>query len=111
MGRQENVKIFEDTFALCSQNGTLRNAIEQSNEKQKLYPEGFECTEKHTTTYARPAKILVSSKRTLEAASSYAYAGKKVCIHSLSQADAGRQVVFCQHVDLRGTKSAREAQQ
>lgn len=86
MGRQENVKIFEDTFALCNQNGTLRNAIKQSSEKQKLYPEGLECTEKHTTTYARPAKILVSSKRTLEAASSYAYAGKKVCIHNFASA-------------------------
>ena len=30
MGRQENVEIFEDTFALCKQNSTLRNAIEQS---------------------------------------------------------------------------------
>ena len=30
MGRQENVEIFEDTFALCKQNSTLRNAIEQN---------------------------------------------------------------------------------
>jgi len=37
MGRQENVEIFEDTFALCKQNSTLRNAIEQSTKKQKLY--------------------------------------------------------------------------
>ena len=37
MGRQENVEIFEDTFALCEQNSTLRNAIEQSTKKQKLY--------------------------------------------------------------------------
>lgn len=33
MGRQENVEIFEDTFALCEQNSTLRNAIEQSTKK------------------------------------------------------------------------------
>ena len=37
MGRQENVEIFEDTFALCKQNSTLRNAIKQSTKKQKLY--------------------------------------------------------------------------
>ena len=68
MGRQENVEIFEDTLALCKQNSTLRNAIEQSTKKQKLYPEGIECAEKQAITYARPAQIIVSSKRTLEAA-------------------------------------------
>lgn len=86
MGRQENVEIFEDTFALCKQNSTLRNAIEQSTKKQKLYPEGIECAEKQAITYARPAKIIVSSKRTLEAAMPYAYAGKKVCIHNFASA-------------------------
>lgn len=86
MGRQENVEIFEDTFALCKQNSTLRNAIEQSTKKQKLYPEGIECAEKQAITYARPAKIIVSSKRTLEAAMSYTYAGKKVCIHNFASA-------------------------
>ena len=83
MGRQENVEIFEDTFALCKQNSTLLNAIEQSTKKQKLYPEGIECAEKQAITYARPAQIIVSSKRTLEAAMPYAYAGKKVCITTL----------------------------
>lgn len=68
MGRQENVEIFEDTLALCKQNSTLRNAIEQSTKKQKLYPEGIECAEKQAITYARPAQIIVSSKRTLEEA-------------------------------------------
>lgn len=86
MGRQENVEIFEDTFALCKQNSTLLNAIEQSTKKQKLYPEGIECAEKQAITYARPAKIIVSSKRTLEAAMPYAYAGKKVCIHNFASA-------------------------
>lgn len=86
MGRQENVEIFEDTFALCKQNSTLRNAIEQSTKKQKLYPEGIQCAEKQAIIYARPAKIIVSSKRTLEAAMPYAYAGKKVCIHNFASA-------------------------
>lgn len=86
MGRQENVEIFEDTFALCKQNSTLLNAIEQSTKKQKLYPEGIECAEKQAITYARPAKIIVSSKCTLEAAMPYAYAGKKVCIHNFASA-------------------------
>ena len=86
MGRQENVEIFEDTLALCKQNSTLRNAIEQSTKKQKLYPEGIECAEKQAITYARPAQIIVSSKRTLEAAMPYAYAGKKVCIHNFASA-------------------------
>lgn len=34
MGRQENVEIFEDTLALCKQNSTLRNAIEQSTKNR-----------------------------------------------------------------------------
>ena len=77
MGRQENIEIFEDTFALCKRNSTLRDAIEQSAKKQKLYPKGVECTEKQAITYAQPAKIIVSPKRTLEAAMPYAYAGKR----------------------------------
>lgn len=86
MGRQENIEIFEDTFALCKRNSTLRDAIEQSAKKQKLYPKGVECTEKQAITYAQPAKIIVSPKRTLEAAMPYAYAGKKVCIHNFASA-------------------------
>ncbi len=46
--------------------------------KQKLYPKGVECTEKQAITYAQPAKIIVSPKRTLEAAMPYAYAGKSL---------------------------------
>lgn len=86
MGRQENIEIFEDTFALCKRNSTLRDAIEQSAKKQKLYPKGVECAEKQAITYAQPAKIIVSPKRTLEAAMPYAYAGKKVCIHNFASA-------------------------
>ena len=36
--------------------------------------------------YQKPARIIVSSKRTLEAAASYAYAGKKVCVLNFASA-------------------------
>lgn len=38
------------------------------------------------TGYQKPARVIVSQKRTLEAAAPYAYAGKKVCIWNFASA-------------------------
>ena len=87
MGRQDNVEIFEDTQRLYSSNERLISAIEYSTAAQR-------CFEGRTRNwygpgnrlYQQPAKVVVSAKRTLEAAASYAYAGKKVCVLNFASA-------------------------
>ena len=87
MGRQDNVEIFEDTQRLYKSNERLISAIEHSSAEQGSftgtgrywYGPGYRI-------YQQPAKVVVSPKRTLEAAAPYAYAGKKVCVLNFASA-------------------------
>ena len=82
MSRETNVEIFKDTERTVRENKTLIESVENTIKKQKLYPAGSAITlEKRS---GQNAKIIVSGKRTLEAASSYK--GKKVCIMNFASA-------------------------
>lgn len=83
MGRRENVEAFEDTQRLYSTNTVLKEAVQSANQKQQLYQEDVE-VEGNIVQRDKPARIVVSKKRTLEAAS--AYVGKKVCILNFASA-------------------------
>lgn len=87
MGRQDNIEIFEDTQRMYTSNERLISAIKHSAAEQEC----FTGTGRHWygpghRIYQQPAKIVVSPKRTLEAAAPYAYAGKKVCILNFASA-------------------------
>lgn len=84
MGREENIQVFEDTKKKCQSDARLRQAIAQANAEQRLILEKDEVTWKPAQRYLHPAKISVSRKRTLEAAS--AYIGKKVCVLNFASA-------------------------
>lgn len=85
MGRTENIAIFEDTTALCHTEKRLKKAIQQSSQGQKLILEGDSLpTSQGVAKYQKPAKLIVSKKRTFEAAS--AYVGKKVCVLNFASA-------------------------
>ncbi len=71
MTREENIRVFEDTYAECSNNYKLRTAVRGSVRKQRLILEGEEYTPKETEVYDKTAKIIVSGKRTMEAAENY----------------------------------------
>ena len=86
MGRQENIEIFEDTVYVYNRNLTLIKAVEWGSEHQQIFPEGREEVGKQAHSYEKTARIVLSSKRTLEAAAPYAYAGKKVCILNFASA-------------------------
>ena len=87
MGRQDNVEIFEDTQRLYTSNERLISAIKHSiagqhcfeGRARSWYGPGYRI-------YQKPAKVVVSPKRTLEAAAPYAYAGKKVCVLNFASA-------------------------
>lgn len=87
MGRQDNVEIFEDTQWLYTSNERLMSAIKHSSAVQEC----FEGRKRNwhgpkNRIYQKPAQVVVSPKRTLEAAASYTYAGKKVCVLNFASA-------------------------
>lgn len=84
MGRKDNIEIFEDTRHLYTTNQRLAEAVARSSEEQQIFGSRLQYIGFDDRTYAHPAKIFVSPKRTLEAAS--AYAGKKVCILNFASA-------------------------
>lgn len=80
--REKRIEIFFDTLWICIRT-SLKNDIAKSIENQRLIRENtvIETAEKR---YERPSEIVVSTRRTLEAAEKYA--GKKVCILNFASA-------------------------
>ena len=84
MGREENKEIFQDTEKLCITNPALIQAWKSSSEKQKLILEN-EAVIYEKQIYETPTKIIVSKKRTFEAAMDYL--GKKVAVLNFASAN------------------------
>lgn len=82
--RELNIRVFNDTKSLCETNKKLRDSIHKSNNDQYIVSENedFEVTKKHR--FENEATILVSKRRSLEAASRYK--GQKVCVHNFASA-------------------------
>lgn len=86
MGRKENLEIFEDTRQLYSSNSRLISVVKHSDEAQQCFAGRGDSYGSECRIYQKPSKVVVSPKRTLEAAAPYAYAGKKVCILNFASA-------------------------
>ena len=81
MGRIENAEVFRDTERMCRENGRLRAAIAASREGQRLIVEGSAVDGVDLNRFDAAAKVVVSPKRTFEAA--VAYAGRmRTCAHN-----------------------------
>lgn len=84
MGRREdNIEVFEDTIAFVDESENLQNAIMVTRKSQKLYL-GIDNIPEPAKRNGQPAKVVVSGKRTLDAAS--AYRGRKTCILNFASA-------------------------
>jgi len=83
MSREENVGIFKDTEKFCKTNQILINAIKESSLNQNLILESksVQCEKKR---YEKLANIIVSKKRTFEAAQNYS--GKKIAVLNFASA-------------------------
>ena len=77
--RQERIEIFEGTRQLFLSNPFLKNAIAASKAGQRIYWEG-DVIEYGTPRFAEPADMILSPKKTVEAAMPYARRGKRTCI-------------------------------
>ena len=84
MGRDENAAIFEDTENLVKTNARLRASVQASTDMQKLIVEKADLVVPSLERYEEDAKVVVSTKRTYEAAS--AYKGMKIAVHNFASA-------------------------
>lgn len=90
MGREENVAIFRDTEHLVKTNKSLAEALKWSVKNQLLIPEYMQVAnfwqewEPDGQKYVKDAQVIVSKKRSYEAAA--AYKGKKVCVLNFASA-------------------------
>ena len=84
MGSIENVNVFLDTEKQCKKISKLKDSLKNSVKNQKLITEDMELQVPELNKYASRAKIVVSHKRTFEAAS--AYTGKKVAVLNFASA-------------------------
>ena len=84
MGREENVTVFKDTEKQVKSNNKLKNAVANSSANQKLILETDEISVPDKDRYKNTAEVIVSKKRTLEAAS--VYNGLNICVHNFASA-------------------------
>ena len=83
MTRQDNIRVFEDTMEKCRSNARLQKAIRDSIQRQKMYPAEAQALAPEAAC-SRGGRVVVSKKRSFEAAA--AYAGKKVCVLNFASA-------------------------
>ena len=84
MSSFENVEVFEDTKKLCETNGKIKEVLARSVKNQKFILEEEELSAVDKARFEDEAKIVVSIKRTFEAAADYA--GQKVAVHNFASA-------------------------
>lgn len=82
--RTRNVEIFEDTMRCCKNNQALKSAVLHSRQTQYIIAADEVLYIPKDHRYALPVNIVVSKKRSLEAAG--AYRGKRVCVHNFASA-------------------------
>lgn len=84
MGRYENISVFKDTERLCKTNPKISESVKKATASQKLILEGEPLDDQKKDIYENPAKVVVSKKRTYEAASGYR--GQHVAVHNFASA-------------------------
>lgn len=84
MGKTENIEVFKDTERICKSNDKVKKQIEKSIKEQRIILEKDELSVDNLNIHKDTAEVIVSKKRTLEAAR--AYKGKKVCVHNFASA-------------------------
>lgn len=84
--RIRNIEIFEDSVELMNENTVLQRCIEASITNQRVYLETEAAAVSVPHKKKKNAETVISQKRSFEAASKYARAGKKVCVLNFASA-------------------------
>ena len=96
MSHEENVRIISDTLNMCENNEKLRQSIDYSIENQHLYLEGEDIEIDSINRFDKPAEIVFSTKRTLEAAGGYGDR-KVAALNFANPIDPGGGVMYGAH--------------
>ena len=83
--RTKNAEIFRDTERRYTSDSTLMSIVQQSTQAQAFIAETDNIVIP-SADKSEKAKVIVSGKRSLEAAESYAKQGKKVCVLNFASA-------------------------
>ena len=78
--RRKNIEIFKNTIQTCEAHPILTESIESSVRIQRVFLEEDRVDVSMPDPNGEKARIIVSGKRTLEAAADYAKAGMRVCV-------------------------------
>ena len=81
--RERNIEIFNDTMDVINKSEKLTKSVEEIIKNQKIIFDN-EILDLNGTEREKDAKVIISKKRTLEAASFYK--DKNVCIHNFASA-------------------------
>lgn len=92
MSRETNVSVFKDTEHLVMTNERIKESVAKATENQKLVLEKDELVVPALERYSENAKVIVSKKRTYEAASKYR-GMKTAVLNFASAANPGGGVV------------------
>lgn len=84
MSRDLNIAIFKDTENLVKLNEQIKKSVKNSIDRQKLILEGAELIVSTLEQFENDAKVVVSKKRTYEAAEGYK--GQKVAVLNFASA-------------------------
>lgn len=84
MSREDKVLIFEDTQRMCNTNQKLVESIRNSKQKQQLIFETDIVVKDNNNKYEKPVQVVVSKKRSFEAAMNYKE--QKVCVLNFASA-------------------------
>ena len=87
MANPKNISIFEDTVNLVQNTKRLQDAVDASLKSQKFIAENDSVPDGSLIRrFEKPARIIVSKKRTFEAASAYTGKGDKLCVLNFASA-------------------------
>jgi len=81
--RKKRIEVFEDTVRMYESDSELKAAVKQSIVSQTVYKEGSDLD---FTARDTEATVIVSKKRSFEAAQAYAAKGKKTCVLNFASA-------------------------
>lgn len=81
MSRFENISVFEDTVSVCEKSSRLIESIKASRKTQIFIGEEEKLSDaSKAARFEKEAEIIISKKRTFEAAQNYAKQGEKVAV-------------------------------
>ena len=86
MGREENKKVFMHTESICSSNNKIKESIASSIAGQEVILENAERGKPDRNVYEEKSRVVVSKRRTFEAASNYTVEGGRIAVHNFASA-------------------------